>query len=252
MDAGVRTTTWGEFLAVREKRGGRAVDPETLYEQSGIVFEFSPEDVVSELCVECMEFMLSAAQNAASAVGVLDCPDFDSHPHLMTALKKYVEDTGEALKQVDNRLRKAGSSLEGLFPDLLGHDAAAWRSLVGRRDVIAHQVLTVDDNRVRAEANRDFRVLLSLLENINFVPVMTDHSNGRTFGVQLRAEVLHRLPAVEPDSDAAAVIGGSLIFVCHDAEQGLLTYRLARSPEDRLLFASSHPGAFNMSIYKRS
>ena len=243
-----KTTMWGEFQAERQKRGARTVDLETLYAQSAIVFAFSPQDVISELCVECMEFMLSAARSAASAISVLDSPDSNDDSHLATALKKYVEDTGEALKQVDNRLKKADSSLEGLFPDLLGHEAAAWRSLIGRRDVIAHQVLTVDDNRVRAEANRDFRTLLSLLENINFVPVMTDRTNRKIFGVQLRAEVLHRLPAVEPGSDVTAVIGGSLIFVCHDTEHGLLTYRLARSPEDKLLVASSRPGAFSVSM----
>lgn len=250
MGARSKTTTWGEFSDERARRGARAVDLETLYAESAAVFAFSPDDVISELSVECMEFMLSAARSAASAISVLDCPDSKDDPHLSTALKKYVEDTGEALKQVDNRLRKADSSLEGLFPDLLGDDAADWRSLIGRRDVIAHQVLTVDDSRVRAEANRDFRTLLSLLENINFVPVMTDRSSGRIFGVQLRSEVLHRLPAVESGSDVTAVIGGSLIFVCHDIEHGLVTYRLARSPEDELLVASSLPWPLNLSIVK--
>lgn len=36
-------------------------------------------------------------------------------PDLATALKKYLEDTCEAIKQVDNALRKSGSDLATLL-----------------------------------------------------------------------------------------------------------------------------------------
>jgi hypothetical protein len=88
MGSRIETTTLEEFQAEREKRGARIVDLETLYAQSAVVFTLSPEDVVSELCVECMEFMLGATRYAASAISVLDCPDSNGDPHLRTALKK--------------------------------------------------------------------------------------------------------------------------------------------------------------------
>ena len=250
-DGKITTADPRTFLAERQRRGARVVDVETLFEQSVVTFEYSSDDLLSDTCIECEEFLASAARNAASAIEVLERLAAGDDAHLRAALKKYVEDTGEALKQVDDRLKKGGSSLDELFPDLPSRadDTAAWRDLIGRRDVIAHKILTVDDDLVRQEADRDFRTLHGLLRNIHFVPTVSNLRDGQMFKMHLRAEELHRLPPVQPGSDVTAVPGSSLILVCQDMQQGMLTFRLARSHDNRLQLASSVVGNYNLSIY---
>ena len=78
---------------------------------------------------------------------------------------------------IDNTLKDNGSSLESLLfeiPDEGSEDEVTWRSLVARRDVIAHRSLTVDNKRVHQEAQRDFDCLHQLPSKINFVPTKTD------------------------------------------------------------------------------
>ena len=240
------------FLAERERRGTRVSDDvEAMRQQAGIIFRVGVDEPISETCLECLEFMSSAARDAAAAVDVLDNPELDDDPHLKTALKKYVEDTGEALTQIDKRLKDRGSSLTDLFPDLpdRAEDTAAWRDLIGRRLVIAHKILTVDYARVRREANRDFGKLYCLLRNINFVPAMTDFRNGRPFDVTIRGELLTRLPPVTPGSDDV-MLGSSLILVCDDVQEGLQTFRLARVSDSEFLATSSLFDDFKLSIRK--
>ena len=96
----------------------------------------------------------------------------------MTALKKYVEDTCAALKEVDNTLEKNNSSLSQLFyeiPQGTSESELSWRSLIGRRDVIAHQLLTVNGERVYYEAKRDFDSLYQLLTRIYFSPIKNQY-----------------------------------------------------------------------------
>ena len=231
------------FLETRRRRGAERVNIDDLMAQSEIVFRISEKDIVSQLCIECFEFTASASRNAAAAVEVLERLDHANDPHLITALKKYVEDTGQALKEVDNRLKRARSSLEDLFPEIPGkaQDATTWRNLIRRRDVIAHRILSVDDIQVREEANRDFRTLYSLLRNIHFVPTMTNFDRGRSFAVGIRSEVLRRLPPVKPGGESTE-LGMSVVLVCEDIQHDLLVFRLARSPHDRLLIASTYLG----------
>ena len=63
--------------------------------------------------------------------------------------------------------------------------------LIGRRDVIAHGLLTVDDERVYREAERDFGLLVELISRVYFVPIKTD------FGASERAELSEEGRSVE-------------------------------------------------------
>ena len=214
-----------------------------MVEQAEVIFTIPTNGEVSQLGVDCMEFMASAARNAAAAVRVLERLDEADDPDLVTALKKYVEDTGEALKNVDHRLQRSSSSLAELFPELPSDDALAttWRDLIARRDVIAHRILSVDDARVREEAARDFKTLHSLLRNIYFAPTTTDMDRGRSFPFMMRSEVISRLPAVEAGSKASE-LGTAVIFVFEDVQHGLQAFRCARSHENKVLVASTLPG----------
>lgn len=214
------------------------------------MFGVSEGDPISGTCIECMELVSSAARRAASAIAVLDRPEHVYDAHLSTALKKYVEDTGEALKQLDKLLNDRCSSLVELFPDLSdgAEDTTTWKELIGRRDVIAHKILTIDDDRVRDEADQDFRTLYSLLRNISFVPKMTDVANGRGIEVLFRVDELHRLSPITPGSNVTA-IGASLILVHDDFRLGLQSLRLARSSDNELLIAASPAGCSTLSVH---
>ena len=147
-----------------------------LVRESVVSWCIKQHEEISETCIRLEEFNSSAARNAKSALGLIsrlgnfkDRKDQD----LLTALKKYVEDTCEAIKVVDSTLKDRGVKLQNLLfeiPDATCDGDMSWRNLVGRRDVIAHQLLTVDDERVYQEAVRDLACCTSsYLKSILFL-----------------------------------------------------------------------------------
>ena len=67
--------------------------------------------------------MASAARSCRRALSVMDRMRQDeagTDADLMAALKRYVEDTCEAIKQVDNELKRNDSSLEELLFEIPG------------------------------------------------------------------------------------------------------------------------------------
>ena len=139
------------------KHGTRHVETNDLFRESVLVWHIPAGTVVSRTSIRLEEFMSSAARNCKSALDVIDKIDSSKSTqdqHLFTALRKYVEDTCQAIKEVDTELQARGSGLAELlfeFPNRSSNDEATWRNLIGRRDVIAHQSLTVDDQRVYDE-----------------------------------------------------------------------------------------------------
>ena len=160
---------------------------------------------------------------------------------------EFAPHTCEAIKQVDNALKAKGSNLASLFfeiPDR-SNDEMSWRDLIGRRDVIAHQMLTVDDQRIHREAERDFGSLHELLSRVYFVPTKTDLGAGRGFGPMLKSAAVRWLSPAEPGGKPS--IGESLIFVCEDEKRGFLAFRAGRSASNRVLFAGP-PGVHQISV----
>ena len=47
--------------------------------------------------------------------------------------------------------------------------------------MLVHRLLTIDNERVHREAERDFGVLFELVSRVYFVPVRTDFDTGRGF-----------------------------------------------------------------------
>ena len=240
-----RTTTDSvTWLAEREWRGATRVEMDEMFEDAVISFPVSTSNLIAEPCVEMYEFMSAAARSAVAGVEVLDRLNTEDDPHLVAALKRYVEDTGQALKEVDNRLKKLHSGLNELFPEI-----SSWKSLIGRRDVIAHQVLTLDDGKVREEADRDFRALCQLLPNIHFAPKIIDLEQGIGLEVCLRLDQLRDLAPSEAGQEAF-VLGGTLMIVCLDARKGIVTFRLGRGPDNQALLAASHTGEYTFTVSK--
>ena len=158
----------GRLISRLVDHGATQVEIRELFKESQVIWQIRPDQQTSDTCIQLEEFMASAARNTQSALNVIErmggstsLQDRD----LITALKKYVEDSCEAIKVADNKLKDSGSSLESLLfeiPDDTLDEKVSWRSLIGRRDVIAHGLLTVDDNRVHSEAVRDFGLLGSV------------------------------------------------------------------------------------------
>ena len=98
---------------------------EQMYEDEVVIFPVSTSRPIAEPCVEMSEFMAAAARSAVAGVEVLDRLNTEDDPHLVAALKRYVEETGQALKEVDNRLKKLHSGLNELFPEI-----PSWKSLI--------------------------------------------------------------------------------------------------------------------------
>lgn len=242
-------TTLEQFLKKRQQHGAKRVDLTEMEEQSSAIFPVPLDRPISELGIECMEFMLSACRSTGEAVAVLDRLEEGEDLHLVAALKKYVEDTGQALKEIDNRLKIKGTSLEALLPELPGGDRekATWRNLIGRRDVIAHKLLTVDDAQVYEEAARDFRALHDLLDKINFIPATTDLDNGLGFDAQIRAESINQLQPSE-SGNPVGEIGTSVIFIFEDIKHGVHAVRLGRSSKNKVLIACTKPGLIRFDL----
>ena len=242
----LRTTTTDStaWLAERERRGATRVEMDEMFEDAVVSFPVSTGSAIAEPCVEMYEFMSAAARSAVAGVEVLDRLNTEDDPHLVAALKRYVEDTGQALKEVDNRLKKLRSGLNELFPEI-----PSWKSLISRRDVIAHQILTLDDAKVREEADRDFRALSQLLSNIHFAPTIIDLEQGIGPMVNVRAEYLRGLVPSEV-GQGAIVPGSTAIIVCLDARKGIVTFRLGRGTDNQALLAVSHPGEYRFTVSK--
>ncbi len=172
------------LLARMVKHGAKQVEMADLIDQAQVLWFIEENDIVSETCIHAEELMASGARSCRGALDVIarmDRTEGARDPDLATALRKYVQDTCEAIKQVDNALNKKGSGLAPLLfeiPDR-SHGEMSWRDLIGRRDVIAHQLLTVDDQRVWDEARRDFGSLYEMLSRVHFAPVKSDLDAGR-------------------------------------------------------------------------
>ncbi len=241
----IRTTTTDSatWLAKRERHGATRVEMDEMFEDAVVIFSFSTNNPIAEPCVEMSEFIAAAARSAVAAIEVLDRLNTEDDPHLVAALKRYVEETGQALKDVDCRLKKLHSGLNELFPEI-----SSWKSLIRRRDVIAHQILTLDDNRIREEADRDFRKLCQLLSNIHFAPTFIDIEQGIGPKVCVRSSLLRELAPSEAGQEGFAP-GGALVIVCLDARKGIVTFRLGRGPDNQALLATSHPGEHRFTVW---
>ena len=183
--------------------------------------------------------------------------DGEKDPDLLTALKKYVEDACGGIKEVDNVLKRNGSSLEALLYEIPGTSDGnvSWRDLIGRRDVIAHQLLTVDDDRVyhEAERERDFgfpvavHALQELLSRVHFAPIRTDFGSGRGACPLLRTEALNKLsPSAHGERPQ---IGTSIVFVFEDVPQidGFLCLRMGRTEKNKLTLATPRRIYFSLT-----
>ncbi|MCY4365784.1 MAG: hypothetical protein OXE17_06130 [Chloroflexi bacterium] len=236
------TADSANWLAEREKRGATRVDLGSMFNDAVVVFPASTSRPFAEPCVEMYEFISAASRFAAAGVEVLDRLNTEDDPHLLAALKRYVEDTGQALKEVDNRLKKLHSGLNELFPEI-----SSWKDLISRRDVIAHKILTLDDDKVRKEADRDFRALCQLLSNIHFAPTVIDLEQGIGPEVAIRSNLLRELAPSEAGQEAF-VLGSVLVVVCLDARKGIVAFRLGRSPDNKALLAVSHTGEYTFTV----
>ena len=247
-----RTDTWStkRFVSRLVNHGAPLVPLEELVAQAQIIWTIGSEQEVSEACLHAEEFMASAARDCRRAVSVMDRMRQDEarqDADLMTALKKYVEDTCEAIKQVDNELKRNDSSLETLLFEIPGEsdEQISWRNLVGRRDVIAHQLLTVDDRRVYREAERDFYSLQEFVSRVYFAPIKTNFSAGRGATPLFRLEVLNRLtPAVGGERPR---IGTSIVFVFEDVVDGFVCIRMGRTAKNKIALQTPRPMYFSVA-----
>ena len=213
-----------------------------MVRESVIIWQIRPDQEMSETCIHLNEFMSSAARDCKSALRVIDRIDSAGDPRdpdLLTALKKYVEDVGEAIKEVDNTLRSNKADLAALFfeiPNKTGEDEASWRDLIGRRVVIAHRLLTVDDEQVYREAVRDFGSLHQLLSRIYFAPIKSDLASNEIPSPALKTEVMNSLiPATHGQTPR---IGETVVFIFEDKREGFWPFRLGRTEGDKMLIAS--------------
>ena len=233
------------------KHGARRLEGQDFFRQAHLVWQIEADREISEDCVHMEEFMASAARNCKNTVRVIsrvhgsgDLKD----PDLLTALKKYVEDTCGAVKEVDNTLKRHKSSLTSLLfevPDT-AETEVSWRNLIARRDVIAHALLTINDEQVYAEAKRDFASLYPILSNVYFSPVKTDLKAGEgVCPLLFRADAVRDLiPSVHGQTPR---IGEALIFICEDKNDGLFSFRLGRTETNGVLVSASRD--IHLSLY---
>ena len=224
------------------RHGATQVGVNELFREGQVIWRIRRDEEISDTCIHLEEFIASAARNAEKALLVIDRIDAANalrDGDLLTALKKYVEDTCEAIKVVDNELKGKGASLESLLselPDKTGSNSVSWRGLIARRDVIAHKLLTVDDEQVYREAVQDFGVLHQMLSSMYFVPVKTDWASNRGFSPRIKPDAIKRLAPLKAGTTPR--IGQSLIFICEDEQEGFLTFRLSRSQDNKIVLAA--------------
>ena len=239
------------FISKLVKHGASQVSIAELVAQGQIIWKIGPDQVISAACLRAEEFMLSAFRTCQRARGIMarmEDGEGRNDADLMAALKKYVEDTCGAIKEVDNELKRKRSSLETLLfeiPAQSDDDQVSWRNLIGRRDVIAHQLLTVDDERVYREAERDFGSLEELISRVHFAPITTDFRAGRGAAPLMRTEALDKLTPVVGGERPR--IGTCIVFVFEDVVDGFVCLRMARTKTNKIALAAPRPMCFSIA-----
>ena len=152
---------------------------------------------------------------------------------------------------MDDGLKSNGSSIVELLPEIPQEAEggnASWRNLIGRRDVIAHQLLTVDAKRVYQEAVRDFKPLHQLLSYVSFVPVKTDLESGQLgFSPMINMKWFENLKPAS--AGQPPTIGTALTFICDDESLGFVAIRLGMTDQRRVLISASRKMNLPLSIY---
>ena len=90
-----------DLIANMVKHGARRVETQDLLREGVLIWRLERERPLSETCIHLEEFMSVAARNCRSALDVIEKIDSlpeTEDPDLFTALKKYVEDTCQAIK----------------------------------------------------------------------------------------------------------------------------------------------------------
>ena len=235
------------------RHGATETDLDHILRESDVMWQIRPDDEVSDVCIHLTLFMSKAAENAGKAVRLIDRmrnSDKAQDDVVLTALKKYVEDTCEAIKVVDDALKNNETSLDKLVfevPDKTSEDEMSWRNLIGRRIVIAHRLLTVDNSRVYREAVRDFGYLHALLSKVHINPVKTDLACGQGPNFLFKTDAFHNIaPAI---ADATPGVGASLVVISEDKQKGLYAFRIGRTENSELLFASTLAGSYPLSVH---
>lgn len=101
-------------------------------------------------------------KSAAGAIDIVSQPRTEANPHLPAALKNYAYEVAESLRQVEDLLRKAGTSLDELFDEY-----PEWKDLRGLRTLLAHHLLQIDSRRLMKEVGESFPKLLDFLSRIS-------------------------------------------------------------------------------------
>ena len=203
-------------------------------------------DEVSRTCVRCQELILIAARNCRDAMDVLASMHGPDDRHLVTALKKYVEDACEAIKQIDNLLKDKGTSLETILVEIPGKSEdgrLSWKSIIGLRDVLAHN-LTLDTVRFHREASQHCGPLYDLLARVYFAPIKVNAMAGEPLiGPAIKGEALLNLVPYGDDGERVPEIARTLVLVCEDRSGVFLFFRLGRTTNPRqLLISGPGPG----------
>ena len=239
------------FVTQRVEHGATQLGMAEMMKQAEIIWPIGVDDPISKTCIHAEEWLNSGARSCRRALDVMDRiertegQDVD----LMAALKRYVEETCEAIKQVDNALKRKGADLATLLHEVPNEASgeASWRDIIGRRDVLAHHLLMIDDERVHREARRDFESLYQLLSRVYFAPIKTNFEGGRgSPEMILKAEKIQQLRPAEPGNQMA--VGESVVFVYEDEERGFIAFRMGRSDNNRALIAGP-PGTYHLSVW---
>ena len=202
-------------------------------------------DEASDICAQSQDRLLIAARNCREALDLMASMNGPDNRHLVTALKKYVEDTCEAIKQIDNLLKVKGTSLKKILVEIPGKSKGglSWRSIIGLRDVLVHK-LTVDNTRFYREASQSCAPLYDLLARVYFAPVKTDVTAGESLvSPSIKREALVNLVPYGDNEERTPEIAKTLVFICEDRSGEFLFFRLGRTTNPKQLLMWGPPGS---------
>jgi len=230
-----------------ERHGATGTSKETLIDEGQIIWQIGSNDKISETCIHAEEMMSCAARNCRDALDFIARMERAQDRDLSAALGTYVQNTCEAMKQVDNALEKKRTNLAKLLFEVPGgsSDDMSWRNLIARQEVMAHKLLTLDDEGIQSEVRRDLGALYELLSRVYFVPVETRLEDGRGFRPRIEVGAMRQLQPCEPGTKP--VIGRSLIFIFEDEADGFSAFRLGLSTNDTILLAGPS-GSRNLGV----
>ncbi len=190
--------------------------------------------------------MASHTQNALDLTSRLSIDDMNEQNDLYWALVKYIENVQESIKQIDGVSSSVLRVLDEIPLEAKSNADISWKGFKGMRDVLAHQVDSINPEIVWKVATVELPTLNLLLSNLRMKEGYW-HASVE-MGIQFRTDDLLTLPSFA--IEGRFVPGNAIVVLYFDDNGQAQCYRIGYTDSTTLNFSSTVPNK-SVTVYGR-